>query len=55
MTTSFEEEILSQPGILRARREEGARQAQRVAQSWRSVTYALVGARGSSDNAALFF
>jgi len=55
MTTYFEEEILSQPGILRARRDEGARQAQRVAQSWRDINYALVGARGSSDNAALFF
>lgn len=55
MATFFEEEILSQPGILRARGEEGARQAQRVARAWRGITYALVGARGSSDNAALFF
>jgi len=55
MTTFFEDEIRSQAGILRSRREEGARQAQRVAQSWRGITYAVVGARGSSDNAALFF
>lgn len=55
MTTYFEEEILSQPDVLRARRDEGARQAQRVARAWRGITYALVGARGSSDNAALFF
>lgn len=43
MTSYFEEEILSQPGVLRTR------QAQRVARSWRGITYALVGARGSSD------
>jgi len=55
MTTSFEEEIRSQPRVLALRREEGARQAQRVADSWRHVTYVVVGARGSSDNAALFF
>ena len=55
MATYFEEEIRSQPDVLRARREDGARQAQRVAQSWRDINYALVGARGSSDNAALFF
>jgi glucosamine--fructose-6-phosphate aminotransferase (isomerizing) len=55
MTTFFEEEIRSQADILRRRRDEGARQAQRVAQSWHGITYALVGARGSSDNAALFF
>lgn len=55
MTTHFEEEIRSQPDVLRARDDKGIRQARRVAQSWRGVSYALVGARGSSDNAALFF
>ena len=55
MTTHFEQEILSQARVLRARRDEGAQQAARVARSWRDINYALVGARGSSDNAAMFF
>ncbi len=55
MTTFFEEEIRSQADVLRRRRDEGLRQAQRVALAWSDINYALVGARGSSDNAALFF
>jgi glucosamine--fructose-6-phosphate aminotransferase (isomerizing) len=55
MTTLFEQEIRSQGRVLRERSEQGARQAQLVARSWSAITYALVGARGSSDNAALFF
>lgn len=55
MTTIFEEEIRSQGGILRRRAVAGREQAQRVAASWSGISYALIGARGSSDNAALFF
>lgn len=55
MTTTFEEEIRSQGGILRARADRGALAARRVADSWRHVTHLLVAARGSSDNAAVFF
>jgi glucosamine--fructose-6-phosphate aminotransferase (isomerizing) len=55
MTTIFEDEIRSQPDVLRARRATGAVQAERVAQAWRDITYCVVGARGSSDNAAMFF
>jgi len=55
MTTLFEQEIRSQGLILRGRAERGREQAERVAESWRNVSYALVAARGSSDNAALFF
>jgi glucosamine--fructose-6-phosphate aminotransferase (isomerizing) len=55
MTTIFEEEIRSQAGILRRRTVAGMEKAQRVADSWININYALLGARGSSDNAALFF
>jgi glucosamine--fructose-6-phosphate aminotransferase (isomerizing) len=55
MTTVFEEEIRSQGDILRRRAEPGLRQAREAARSWRDVNYALVAARGSSDNAAAFF
>jgi glucosamine--fructose-6-phosphate aminotransferase (isomerizing) len=55
MTTFFEDEIRSQPRVLRERAEDGASQAQRVARLWDGITYALVSARGSSDNAAMFF
>lgn len=55
MTTIFEEEIRSQGELLRHRAERGAEQAARAAESWRDVSYALVAARGSSDNAAAFF
>lgn len=54
-TTIFEEEIRSQGEILRRRTALGEQQATRAAQSWRDVSYALVAARGSSDNAAVFF
>lgn len=55
MTTIFEEEIRSQGGILRERAALSMTQAQEVATSWKSIKYALVAARGSSDNAAAFF
>jgi glucosamine--fructose-6-phosphate aminotransferase (isomerizing) len=55
MTTIFEEEIRSQGEILRRRAELGTQQARDAAESWRDVDYALVAARGSSDNAAAFF
>lgn len=55
MTTIFEEEIRSQGEILRRRAEQGMAEAQEVAGQWRSITHALVAARGSSDNAAIFF
>ena len=55
MTTVFEEEIRSQGDVLRRRAERGMQQAREAAASWRDVNYALVAARGSSDNAAAFF
>src|SRR5271169_6638142 len=55
MTTIFEEEIRSQGDILRRRADLGMRQANGAAATWRDVNYALVAARGSSDNAAAFF
>jgi glucosamine--fructose-6-phosphate aminotransferase (isomerizing) len=55
MTTIFEEEIRSQGGILRRRSDVGRTEAQRVAEAWRGISFALVAARGSSDNAARFF
>lgn len=56
MTTTLEQEILSQGGILRQRAEEGASQARRAVALWRGkVNHILVAARGSSDNAAMFF
>jgi glucosamine--fructose-6-phosphate aminotransferase (isomerizing) len=55
MTTLFEQELRSQGAILRERAERGREQAQSVAESWRGVSYALLAARGSSDNAAVFF
>ena len=53
--TTFEEEIRSQPAVLAGRASAGAVMAARVAASWRDASYAVVGARGSSDNAAKFF
>ncbi len=53
--TIFEEEIRSQGAIIRARAQEGAHEAAGAAQRWRDVTHLLVAARGSSDNAAIFF
>jgi len=55
MTTLFEQEIRSQGTILHERAERGREQVESVAESWRDVSYALVAARGSSDNAAVFF
>jgi len=55
MATVFEEEIRSQGEILRRRSEAGLEQAREVAVSWSDISYALVAARGSSDNAAVFF
>jgi len=55
LTTAFEQEIRSQGSVLRQRTERGREQAERVAESWRGVSYALAAARGSSDNAAVFF
>jgi glucosamine--fructose-6-phosphate aminotransferase (isomerizing) len=53
--TVFEQEIRSQGGILHARSVRGYEQAELVAESWRDCDYALVAARGSSDNAATMF
>jgi glucosamine--fructose-6-phosphate aminotransferase (isomerizing) len=55
MTTAFEEEIRSQGDLIRRRTESGALEAAQVAESFRDVDYVLVAARGSSDNAAVFF
>ncbi|MHB2029146.1 MAG: SIS domain-containing protein [Acidimicrobiales bacterium] len=55
MTTKFEREIRSQGEILRGRVDHGMRQARSVSESWGAINYALVAARGSSDNAAVFF
>lgn len=53
--TFFEEEIRSQGAIIRDRAASGAVDAHRAAEKWRDITHLLVAARGSSDNAALFF
>jgi glucosamine--fructose-6-phosphate aminotransferase (isomerizing) len=53
--TTFEEEIRSQGSLLRTRAHAGALEARHTANSWREVTHLLVAARGSSDNAAVFF
>jgi glutamine---fructose-6-phosphate transaminase (isomerizing) len=55
MTTIFESEIRDQGALLRARAERGDEQARAVAATWGDSAYALVAARGSSDNAAIFF
>lgn len=55
MTTVFEEEIRSQGDVLRHRAELGLEQARRVVETWAESSYVLVAARGSSDNAAVFF
>jgi len=55
MTTIFEEEMRSQAEILRLRESSGRDQARSAARAWRGVTHTVLGARGSSDNAALFF
>lgn len=53
--TNFEEEIRSQGAIIRQRAQAGSTEARKVADQWRDVTHLLVAARGSSDNAAIFF
>ena len=55
MPTVFEEEIRSQAELIQRRASLGAAEAAEVAQSFRDVDYVLVAARGSSDNAAVFF
>ena len=55
MSTVFEEEIRSQGELIRRRATSGAKEAAEVAASLRDVDYVLVAARGSSDNAAVFF
>jgi glucosamine--fructose-6-phosphate aminotransferase (isomerizing) len=55
MTTIFEQEIISQADILRRRANSGMEQARNAASRWRGITHAVVAARGSSDNAAIFF
>jgi glucosamine--fructose-6-phosphate aminotransferase (isomerizing) len=55
VATNFEQEIRAQGQVLAGRVESGREQAQRVAESWRGVSYALAAARGSSDNGAVFF
>jgi glucosamine--fructose-6-phosphate aminotransferase (isomerizing) len=55
MPTVFEEEIRSQAELIRGRTKLGAEEATHVAVTFRDVDYVLVAARGSSDNAAVFF
>jgi glucosamine--fructose-6-phosphate aminotransferase (isomerizing) len=55
MPTVFEEEIRSQAELIRRRTSLGALEAAQVAESFRDVDYVLAAARGSSDNAAVFF
>jgi fructoselysine-6-P-deglycase FrlB-like protein len=55
MTTHFEAEIRSQADILAARAEGGADQATVAVADLAEWTHFVVAARGSSDNAALFF
>ncbi len=53
--TAFEDEIRIQGELLRARADVGASEARLAAKSLEGTTHLLVAARGSSDNAALFF
>ncbi|HEY5304275.1 MAG TPA: SIS domain-containing protein [Acidimicrobiales bacterium] len=53
--TIFEDEIRSQGGLLRARAAAGALEASRAAEVWLDATHLVVVARGSSENAAIFF
>jgi glucosamine--fructose-6-phosphate aminotransferase (isomerizing) len=55
MPTVFEQEIRSQGELIRLRTALGEEEAARVAAAFREVDYVLVAARGSSDNAAVFF
>jgi glucosamine--fructose-6-phosphate aminotransferase (isomerizing) len=53
--TTFETEIRAQGDVLRARSAPGELAARAAAASLRDATHLLVAARGSSDNAAVFF
>jgi glucosamine--fructose-6-phosphate aminotransferase (isomerizing) len=55
MTTNFEAEIRTQGAVLAARTEHSRDLANQTKELWRNVNYLLVAARGSSDNAALYF
>jgi glutamine---fructose-6-phosphate transaminase (isomerizing) len=55
VATVYESEIRAQGGLLRSRAAIGASGALEVARAWEGCAYALVAARGSSDNAARFF
>ncbi len=55
MSTIFEDEIRSQSKILASRARESARLARLAAADFESCTHLVVAARGSSDNAAVFF
>ena len=55
MTTHFEAEIRSQGALLRARAEQGRAQAEDAVAELLPYTHFVVAARGSSDNAAVFF
>ncbi len=55
MTTVFEEEIRSQATLLRDRAVAGQAEARFVADAFQCADYVIVAARGSSDNAAVFF
>ncbi len=55
MSTNFESEIRSQGAILAARAARSQELAERTKELWRDTSYLLVAARGSSDNAALYF
>lgn len=55
MTTVFEEEIRSQSALIESRAEAGKDEAARLADALDDVDYVVVAARGSSDNAAVFF
>jgi glutamine---fructose-6-phosphate transaminase (isomerizing) len=53
--TIFETEIRSQGEVLRGRAEQGTNQAHELARRFEGITHLLIAARGSSDNAAIFF
>ncbi len=53
--TIFEDEIRTQGALLGGRASAGALEASRAARAWRDVTHLVVAARGSSENAAIFF
>jgi len=55
MSTNFESEIRSQGAVLAARSANSKELAAQTKDLWRDASYLLVAARGSSDNAALYF